>query len=145
MRTKKKLIKSKKNLATLAHKLNYLCDFLEMTYDINSGGCCYIASCIAHLLELDNINYLVAVTDVECDSFYDINCSQRHYFLILNNVSINRNDYDNYVVFNGVCAKDLLDHYHECDWNDFYNTFKNKFIYKTIVRFYKDFTYGMRK
>ena len=72
MLTKKNLIKSEKNLNELCHKLNSLFRFLDEVYDINSGGCCYVASVLAELLEEDDVDYSVIVYDCDYDDFYDI-------------------------------------------------------------------------
>ena len=52
---------------------------------------------------------------------------------------------DDYCEFDNVCARDLLDHYNECEWNSVYNTFRNKYIKGLITKFYKNFTYDLRE
>ena len=81
MLIKKNLIKSEKNLNELCRKLNSLFRFLDEVYHINSGGCCYVASVLAELLEEDDVDYSVIVYDCDCDDFYDISCSCYHYTL----------------------------------------------------------------
>ena len=153
MPTKKNLIKSEENLSKLCRKLNSLFIFLDEVYHINSGGCCYVASVLAELLEEDNIDYSTIVYDCDYDNFYDISCSCYHYAIriigaeeycsIIN--GYDEDECDTFSEFEGVTAIDLLDHYKECSWNDCYNIFRNKYIKGLITKFYKDFTYDLRK
>lgn len=153
MYTKKNLIKSEENLSQLCHKLNSLFIFLDEVYHINSGGCCYIASILANLLEKDDVDYSVIVYDCDCDDFYDLSCSCFHYAIritdaeeycnIVNGYS--EDECDGFSEFEGVAAIDLLDHYKECSWNSYYNVFRNKYIKGLITKFYKDFTYDLRE
>lgn len=43
------------NRKKLFTKLNQLCLELDNKYNINCGGCCYVAACIAEQLESFNI------------------------------------------------------------------------------------------
>lgn len=147
MCTKKKLIKSEKNLNELFYKLNNLFYFLDNTYEINSGGCCFVASVLARLFEKDGIKFSVIVYDCEYDNFYDIDCSQYHYTLRFGEKILNAYD-DNeysYSEFFNICAKDLEEHYKECDWNECYNSKHNDYIKRIIKNFYNDFTKNFRK
>ena len=153
MLIKKNLIKSEKNLSELCHKLNSLFRFLDEVYNINSGGCCYVASVLAELLEEDDVDYSVIVYDCDCDNFYDIPCSCYHYTLRITGAEeycsivngYDEEECDDYCEFDNVSAIDLLDHYNECEWNDCYNTFRNKYIKGLITKFYKNFTYDLRE
>lgn len=153
MPTKKNLIKSEKNLTELCLKLNSLFRFLDEVYHINSGGCCYVASVLAELLEEDDVDYSVIVYDCDYDNFYDISCSCYHYTLCIIGAEAYCNiingydevECDTFSEFEGVTAIDLLDHYKECSWNDYYNVFRNKYIKGLITKFYKDFTYDLRE
>ena len=153
MPTKKNLIKSEENLSKLCHKLNSLFIFLDEVYHINSGGCCYVASVLAELLEKDDVDYSVIVYDCDCDNFYNISCSCLHYTVRITGAEeccsiINgygEDECDTFSEFEGVTAIDLLDHYKECSWNDYYNVFRNKYIKGLITKFYKDFTYDLRE
>lgn len=153
MPTKKNLIKSEENLSKLCHKLNSLFVFLDEVYNINAGGCCYVASVLAELLEEDDIDYSVIVYDCDCDNFYDISCSCYHYTVRITGAEeycsiingYNEDECDTFSEFEGVTAIDLLDHYKECNWNDYYKVFRNKYIKGLITKFYKDFTYDLRE
>ena len=46
-----------KKLKDLYKALNTLCNKLDIEYDINCGGCCYVTYCIAHHLYKHNIPY----------------------------------------------------------------------------------------
>lgn len=152
MPTKKNLIKSEENLSKLCHKLNSLFIFLDEVYNINSGGCCYVASVLANLLEEDEIEFSIIVYDCDYENFYDISRSQFHYAIRILNTDFNGivngyEDHDEWEFneFDNVTAIDLLDHYKECSWNDYYNVFRNKYIKGLITKFYKDFTYDLRE
>ena len=148
MNTNRKLQKSEENLAKLCHKLDYLFEFLHNVYSINSGGCCYVASVLAELFEKDDIDYSVIVYDCEYAEFYDIDCSQYHYTLCVEDYILNCQDFEevDYAEYIDVDAEDLLNHYKECDdWNSLYDTYRNKYIKKLITNFYKDFTYDLRE
>jgi hypothetical protein len=87
--------------------------FLDRSFNINLGGCCFVASIIAELLEQDDIPFDVAVYyDELFDTFYDIDCSQKHYAIIVNNIIINNDDRDDdHQVFSEVTSEDLKNHY----------------------------------
>ena len=53
----------KLNCHRLLRNLNSLCKFLDDTYDVNSGGCCFLASLIAKHLDKLNIKYNLVVYD----------------------------------------------------------------------------------
>ena len=147
MLIKKNLVKSERNLKLLSENLNHLCHFLDEVYDINSGGCCYIAGLIAKLLEDDNVGFSVIVYECDCEDFYDLDCSQYHYAITFNTDIINADDYDEveYSSFDNVSSKDLFEHYQECCWNEQYNPGNNKFIKDTIKTFYGNFTKNLRE
>ena len=44
-------------------QLNNLCQKLDILYDINNGGCCYVAYKIAKQLDKLNIKYELVVFD----------------------------------------------------------------------------------
>lgn len=122
--------------------------FLDKTYHINAGGCCFVASVLAKLLERDNVDFTVVVYDCDdCDDFYDIDCSKYHYAIKVGNYVINGEDYEVFdsSEFSNVSSKDLLDHYKECNWNDYYNRKRNNYIKRVIKNFYNDFTSSLRE
>ena len=150
MNIKKNLILSNQNLKELSARLDKLCKFLDELYDINCGGCCYVAACLAECLQKDNISYQVVVLECPEDivKFSKIQRSCCHYFLSINNNDINGynevEDYE-YQVFDNVSYRSLFNHYKKCGWNTFYNREKNKFIKNIIKRYYEDFTSSLRE
>lgn len=150
MNTKKNLIPSNQNLKVLSHQLDKLCKFLDEMYDINCGGCCYVAACLAECLQKDNISYQVVVLECPEDivKFSKIKRSCCHYFLSINNNDINGYENvgdDEYSVFDNISFRSLFNHYKKCSWNSFYNSNKNKFIKKIIKQYYEDFTSSLRE
>lgn len=150
MNTKKNLIPSNQNLKVLSHQLDKLCKFLDEVYDINCGGCCYVAACLAECLQKDNISYQVVV--IECPEgivkFSKIKRSCCHYFLSINNNDINGYEDvgdDEYGVFDNISSRSLFNHYKKYSWNNCYNSNKNKFIKKIIKQYYEDFTSSLRE
>lgn len=65
---------NKKKLFT---KLNQLCLELDNKYNINCGGCCYVAACIAEQLESFNIPFEIVHYDI-CGCHYAIKVSDRY-------------------------------------------------------------------
>lgn len=150
MNTKKNLIPSNQNLKVLSHQLDKLCKFLDEVYDINCGGCCYVAACLAECLQKDNISYQVVV--IECPEgivkFSKIKKSCCHYFLSINNDDINGYEDigdDECRVFDNISSRSLFNHYKKYSWNSCYNSNKNKFIKKIIKQYYEDFTSPLRE
>jgi hypothetical protein len=134
----------------LSHQLDKLCKFLDEVYDINCGGCCYVAACLAECLQKDNISYQVVV--IECPEgivkFSKIKRSCCHYFLSINNNDINGYEDvgdDEYGVFDNISSRSLFNHYKKYSWNSCYNSNKNKFIKKIIKQYYEDFTSPLRE
>lgn len=126
------------NLITL---LNNLCKRLDIDYDINSGGCCFTAYCIAKELENLGINYKLRVYGSRKDNFYDIEYAMHHYAIIVSNRVINKGsvskfcwkDYD-------VCSEEILEHYNFEEWNSIYsrrwNLIVQTIIHSKIRKFY---------
>lgn len=150
LKKKRKRFKSKswgvKKL--LAERLNGLCKFLDNAYDINAGGCCYVAYCFAKLLESDNIKYrLIIYEDYELEeNFKDLSESHYHYAIAFGKIVINP-AYDDFLVINKyqVSSSDILKHYKKQTWNTCYDSSKNSFINNTLKNFYYDFTEDLRE
>lgn len=133
------------SLKILAEKLNSFCNFLNDEYNINYGGCCYVAYCIAKLLSRDNIYFKLVVYeyyDLE-EKFKDVSESHYHYAISLEDIIINECDCEDnddlYRVDYIVKASEILSHYKKRSWNSNYDCSKNNFIYKSIKSFYEDF------
>ena len=144
--------KSQEIQEILAERLNKLCRFLDEEYDVNCGGCCYIAYCLARLLSRDEFKFKVIIyEDYELEEkFSEVARSHYHYAISIGKYTINAADCDDddsfcRNVYTGVKASELLSHYQKCSWNDCYNTQKNQFIFKTIKVFYDDLTEDLRE
>lgn len=134
----------------LAERLNNLCKFLDEEYEINAGGCCYIAYCLARLLSKDKFKFSVIVyEDYELeDKFSEISEDHYHYAIGIGNYIINScgcdEDFCRNIYYN-VRASEILNHYKNNSWNECYNSTKNKFIFKIIRVFYDDLTEDLRE
>lgn len=67
----------KLNVHKLVDALNELCMTLDDTYNVNSGGCCYLAYEIAKHLDRLNIKYRLLVANTYCIHESDINIEVR--------------------------------------------------------------------
>ena len=134
----------------LAERLNNLCKFLDEEYEINVGGCCYIAYCLARLLSKDKFKFSVIVyEDYELeDKFSEISEGHYHYAIGIGNYTINPAECDEDFcrnIYYNVRASEILDHYKNRSWNKCYNSAKNRFIFRTIQVFYDDLTEDLRE
>ena len=59
---------------SLLKNLNSLCRFLDETYNVNMGGCCYLASLIAKHLDKLNIKYDLIIYDSYSRNRENIKC-----------------------------------------------------------------------
>lgn len=111
--TKKELFKS----------INDLCLELDFEYDINRGGCCFVAAVLAEQLENFNIPY----TAYEYDG-------GRHYAIRVSDRFLNRADFncckESMELFD---SSDLYRFYYDGDWNRRYSRRWN-LIVKTRIK-----------
>ena len=117
------------NKKELFKNLNQLCKDLDLKYDINSGGCCYVAAVIAEQLENYNISYKLIKYDVR----------GLHYAIRVNDRIINRCDYnfreivkDEYVHY-----EDIYFNYYNEYWNRTYNKQWNLIVKTKIKSLFK--------
>lgn len=112
-----------KNLLNL---LNSLCEKLDNNYQINSGGCCYVAYLLAKELEDLNIPYKF----ITQDGTY--HCTIEVEGKLINPIDeeddINAYDYDK----SDYMSEDILEFYENESWNDTYSR-KWNLIVKTII------------
>ena len=134
-------------MSKICTSLDSISRFLDRSFNINVGGCCFVASIIAGLLEEDGIPFDVVVYyDEYFDTFDDIDCSQKHYAIKVNNIIINNDDRkDDYMVFNNVTCNDLMEHYIECGWNTWYNSEYNEYVANILTEFYYASTLSLRE
>lgn len=107
--------------AKLFKALNELCDNMNYEYNINSGGCCFVAATIAEQLEIYHIPFEVAFTE-----------HPTHYAIKVSDRFINRDGYyfDEFYDWN---SEYLYDTYYDEVWNDCYNRRWN-LIVQTRIR-----------
>lgn len=146
--TEKRLISSS-NIYTFATCLDSICNTLNTIYDINNGGCCYIAYVIAEILEKENIQFLVMVDADDClENFKDYN-DVHHIWIQTEDsgykIDINKGGWESGYDYCYVTSKDILDMYNKGEWNDMYNASKNRFIKHIINELYVNFSGALRE
>jgi hypothetical protein len=113
------------NRKELFKQLNALCEKLDYKYDINRGGCCYVAACLAEQLEKYNIPY--TAIQYGLGNHFSIKVSDRY----LNRCDYKKNEINNtYEPFESF--KDLLHYYHHHTWNETYEPKYNGCVKKAI-------------
>lgn len=152
------------NLETLSRSINNLCQYLDEIYDINYGGCCYLAYLLASKLEELNLSYSLVVYDcfkknIEQVRFTSCNkvmsripeytitgkgtCD--HYCILLeksiylNNISyISGHEY----IITGINSSSIKWIYKKGKWNSSYKRSKNRIIKSIIDNFFKRYEKG---
>lgn len=113
----------------LFKRLNSLCENMNCSYDINCGGCCYVAAVISEQLEIYGIPFKVAVT-----------YSPTHYAIKVNDRFINRDGFkfskEDLIPWD---SKYLYDTYRYGDWNDCYNRRWNLIVQTRIKSLFKKY------
>lgn len=112
------------NRRELFKQLNSLCNDLDYLYDINNGGCCYVAAVIAEQLELHHIPFTVI--------HYNVNGC--HYAIRVRDRIINRSDYRCKEIVSDeiISSDDLYDIYNDGGWNLRYETKYNSIVKRKI-------------
>ena len=112
------------NRKRLFKEINKLCVCLQDEYDINNGGCCYVAACIAEQLESHSIPFKVI----------HYNLRTCHYCIKVSDRYLNRDGYYKYEISEVLeCSSEYLYNiYYETDWNFRYNTIYNSKVRKRI-------------
>lgn len=133
-------------------KLKKLITFIDNTYNINNGGCCYLSYIVAKQLEKHNIPYLVGITsygdfdisEIKSNinrrsrngvfSFDDYGCN--HISIKIGHLDVNAIEDIHDVEYINLTSKDLHWLYNKglknSDWNTTYNTDNNQIISKFI-------------
>lgn len=140
-------------LIKFVYKLKKLVTFIDNTYNINNGGCCYLSYIIAKQLEKHNIPYLVGITsygdfdisEIKSNinkrsrngvfNFDDYGCY--HISIKIGHLDVNViEDNTSDVEYINLTSKDLHWLYNKglenSDWNTTYNTDNNQIISKFI-------------
>lgn len=108
--------------------LNKLCDEMNYSYDINCGGCCYVAAVLAENLENANIPFKV----VCC-------FSPTHYWIKVPDRNINRDGFKGDVTY--LNSKDLYIKYYSNNryWNRCYNRRWNLIVSTRIKALFRKY------
>ena len=118
------------NRKKLFTKLNQLCLELDNKYNINCGGCCYIAACIAEQLERFDIPFEIVHYDI-CGCHYAIKVSDRY---------INRSDYKKKEIYEilDYSSEEMFDVYYNGDWNNTYKRKYNSIVHRKIKNLFNE-------
>ena len=147
---------------SLLKNLNSLCRFLDETYNVNMGGCCYLASLIAKHLDKLNIKYDLIIYDSYSRNRENIKCEviSRRRNKGLNNSVTGRYSCNHYCirlrgagVINGngdyteehrysipnISYKNIRWIYKNSRWNKCYEVQYNKTIKNIVKEFFKNY------
>ena len=118
------------NRKILFTKINKLCLELDEKYNINNGGCCYVAYCIAKQLELHNIPFKII----------HYNLFGCHYAIKVSDRYLNRSDFRKKEIFKvmNCCADELLNIYYSESWNQAYDVKHNLLVRKLIQELFNE-------
>lgn len=148
------------NLRKLVSDLNTLCDRLDEDYNINYGGCCFVAYLLMKNFESIGVHPILVVEsdcdEIDGDEF--LNCVHdrvdecnglgyntcTHYFVLIPKIGyVNAGEFsrDSLNKFRGLTAKDVQWIYKTGDWNTCYETKNNPMVgrrIKQVFRKYED-------
>lgn len=136
----------------ISDRLDYFCECLDSLFNINSGGCCWVAYCIAKLLQQTGFNTSLVVYDY-CNNDYtnikSINKSSNHYYIMIKDYCeeeyfINSFECSDYIsIIENFDLNDLKEHYIKMEWCCEYDSAKNNTIYELLKTFYLDLLYDV--
>lgn len=140
------------NVHKLVSDLNNLCNTLVKKYNINCGGCCYVAYEIAKHLDRFHINYKLRVLNdypittnanfKEFDLISGDNVCCHYYLVVQGGGEVNRGsfgtEYYSYVI-TGINHRNLSWLYRMSSWNPVYQRKNNKLIKKIISLHFKQY------
>lgn len=112
----------------LFKQINRLCEEFNFKYNINCGGCCYVAAVLAEQLELHNIPFKIVHYNL-CGCHYAIKVSDRY---------LNRDDYRKEEIYEYLewSSEKLYKVYYEGNWNECYNKKHNPTVKKSIEKIF---------
>lgn len=150
----------KLNLHSLRKSLNSLCNFLHDNYQVNCGGCCFIAYLIARHLDRLGIEYSLVIYDffekdqvcIEYEvlkkhknkgvnnSVTGLN-SCHHYCLQIRGAGVVNLDEEcgHRYIISGVTYKNIRWIYENSYWNECYDIQHNKTIRNIVKEFFKEY------
>lgn len=150
--------KSEDNKEFISEKLNNLCNYLDESYYINSGGCCYVSYLVAKLLQSDGFEFNLLIWSRESlpEKFESLKRGNYHYAIQLGNNTINGDMMDEDLEerlykksYSHVEYSKILSHYNKIckidDWNDTYDKSLNSFISKMVKLTYESITDKLRE
>ena len=147
------------NLENLVEDLNVLCDRLDQDYNINFGGCCFVAYLMMKHFEKIGLHPILVI-DNDCekideDDFLDCvhtrsgNCQGiknqtcYHYFVYIPEIDeyVNSGEFyeDSLYKFQGLSAKDVHWIYRTGDWNSNYNRKNSPINNKKIAQVFRKY------
>jgi len=145
----------------LIEELDNLCDKLDRKYDINCGGCCYIAYLISLVLSTFNIKYKLTIYDHEVNFHKKLEIrnnirnnrgfpcrldTANHYAISISGKTINKSSFSpwpgKHLSISYIKPEEIKEMYTKGDWNDYYNRSHNghisKLFYKIIKKYEKE-------
>ena len=147
------------NLENLVKDLNILCDRLDQDYNINFGGCCFVAYLMMKHFEKIGLHPILVI-DNDCekideDDFLDCvhtrsgNCQGiknqtcYHYFVYIPEIDeyVNSGEFyeDSLYKFQGLSAKDVHWIYRTGDWNSNYNRKNSPMVGRKIAQVFRQY------
>lgn len=147
------------NIHRLVSALNSLCEQLNDDYDINCGGCCYIAYLIAANLEKFNIKYKLIVSSYgglnrskvnnevramtmnlrDSNSVTGENTQMHYYIMVEGGGPINKGLVCLTTPITKITSKNIYWIYQNGSWNPTYRTQNNKLIKKLINSHFRQY------
>lgn len=148
-------------LIALRDSINNLCDFLSTEYNINNGGCCFIASLLAEHLEKLQIDYELIIysilnkdiTDIQFEISNQVKNKTsnksatgrfacNHYTININGIGeVNSGQFKycyRYKIIH-ITSKNIKWIYRNSRWNEDYNTCNNKTIKNIVKSFFEQY------
>lgn len=112
----------------LFKEINAKCEYLKNKFQINSGGCCYVAAVLAEYLTKYDIPYEVV--------YYDNGGC--HYYIKVSDRNLNRDgcgwQYSEILDHGGY--EEIYEWYYNDDWNECYNTKYNGIVKISLKRIF---------
>ena len=147
------------NLENLVKDLNILCDRLDQDYNINFGGCCFVAYLMMKHFEKIGLHPILVIENdcekINEDDFLDCvhtrsgNCQGikdqtcYHYFVYIPEIDeyVNSGEcYEDYLYkFQGLSAKDVHWIYRTGHWNSEYNRKNSPMVGRKIAQVFRKY------
>ncbi len=147
------------NIHSLKRSLDRLCLCLDDLYQVNCGGCCYVAFLIARHLDRLGIEYNLSIYNflpkIESDIIKEVTCMLRstgssvigtdtceHYCIsIVGGGSVNEGDVESLKRYDikEVTHKNIRWIYKHGLWNNCYDTCNNKIVKGIIDSFFRKY------